>query len=279
MLRPNAFWSIVAALIGSANIGAAHAEVRPALTVFGPPSFERSLQQIDAIFTRATGQAVVLSVAPSAKLEQLVEHGERPDVIIATAHRLSRLSHEGLVRPKSTEALASVHLVLVEPKGAHVPLRSIYPGFPIGPVLGPYGKIAVPNAEGSAAGSRAMTALISLGGWLGIATRIIQEPSSQDALNAIASGEAILAVAYDSDAEMDPEVRILSYFPEDTYPRVEYGAAEAAQSQGVPAAKFLAFLRGPEATDILRRQGFAILGEQGHQDTVRVRAGLLRARH
>jgi len=199
MLRPHAVWSIAAVLIGTADIAAAHAEVRPTFTVFGPPSFERSLQQIDAIFTRATGQAVVLRVAASPKLEQLVEQGERPDVIIATAHRLSRLSHEGLVRPQSREALASVHLVLVEPKGAHVPLRSIYPGFPIGQVLGPYGKIAVPNAEGSAAGSRAMTALISLSGWLAIATRIIREPSSQDALNALASGDAILAVAYDSD--------------------------------------------------------------------------------
>jgi molybdate transport system substrate-binding protein len=250
----------MAAFVAATGFASAHAQAAPHLTVFAPPALERSVKGIDVAFAEAAGGAPALTIAPSAQLEHLVEQGARPDVIITTKRRLDQLSQEGLVRSKSRESIGSTRLVLVERKDSNVALRQIYPGLPLGEVLGPDGKIAMPSADRSVAGSRAMTALIKLGGWLAIASKIIPVDTSRQALNAVDRGQAVLAVAYESDARTDPTIRILSDFPADTNATVDYCAAAGARSRSTATNAFLAFLRGPKATDILTRDGFRVSG-------------------
>lgn len=258
LTRPHSISRLAAAVMAAANVPASQVRAEATTTVYGPPAIERSLNEITTAFTRATGQVVMLKVAPSVQLERRLEQGEQPNVVITTKRRLERLSRKGLVSPRSRQTLVSASLVLVERTDSHVPIQKIYPGFPLGDVLGVDGKIAVPDADSTVAGSRAMSALIRLGGWLAIASKIIREASSGDALNAVDSGEALLAVAYDRDAKIDPAIKILSYFPTNATTTVEYDAAAAADSQSTATAKFLTFLRGPQAIEILRQDGFGV---------------------
>jgi molybdate transport system substrate-binding protein len=252
----------VAALAGAAGVSHADAQATSSLIVFAPPAFERSLQEIDSAFTIETGQAVTVKIAPSAQLELMAEQGGQPDVIITTKRRLRQLSRMGLVEARTIETIAATHLILVERNDSRVGLGQIYPGLPLREVLGPEGRLAVPNADRSVAGSRAMAALIKLGGWLAISQRIITVASSRAALNAVVAGEAILAVAYESDSRMDPTIRILGDFPADTNPVVNYCAAAGPGSNPIMEHVFLAFLNGPKGIEILRRGGFRV----GRQD-------------
>lgn len=247
---------VIVLVVGAAGFAPAQAQRTATLTIFAPPALERSLKDIDVAFAAASGREPDLIVAPSAQLERQVEHGDTPDVVITTKRRLGRLSQERQVRPKTRQIVASTRLVLVERNDSHVGLREIYPGLPLGQVLGPDGKIAMPGADRSVAGARAMTALIKLGGWLAIASKILPVDSSGEALKAVDSGQAILAVAYESGARTDPAIRILSDFPADTNATVDYCAAAGIRSRSTATDAFLAFLAGPKAVAILRRDGF-----------------------
>ena len=79
------------------------------------------------------------------------------------------------------------------------------------------------------------------------------------ALLFVAQGEAPLGIVYDTDAKVEPKVRIVGLFPDSSHPRIVYPAARIAASQAANAADYLAFLHGPAASAIFRRYGFTVL--------------------
>jgi molybdate transport system substrate-binding protein len=75
------------------------------------------------------------------------------------------------------------------------------------------------------------------------------------ALNFVARGEAPLGIVYDTDAMVEPGVRVVDLFPDDTHPPILYPAA-LLKGATPAAAAFLTFLEGPEAKAVFERYGF-----------------------
>jgi molybdate transport system substrate-binding protein len=75
----------------------------------------------------------------------------------------------------------------------------------------------------------------------------------------VARGETPLGVVYDTDAMIEPKVRIVGLFPESSHPPIRYPAAAVSSSTNAAAPAFLAFLRSPPARAIFHRYGFITL--------------------
>ena len=79
------------------------------------------------------------------------------------------------------------------------------------------------------------------------------------ALTFVASGEAPLGIVYESDAKVEPGVKVVARFPETSHPPIVYPAALIRTSARPDAARFLETLRMPASAAILAREGFVPL--------------------
>jgi molybdate transport system substrate-binding protein len=78
------------------------------------------------------------------------------------------------------------------------------------------------------------------------------------ALVLVSRGEAPLGIVYETDAKVEPSVRIIGTFPADSYPAIVYPVA-ATTTAKAGTEQYLSFLRSPAAKEIFERHGFAFL--------------------
>ncbi|MCC7346184.1 MAG: molybdate ABC transporter substrate-binding protein, partial [Variibacter sp.] len=104
----------------------------------------------------------------------------------------------------------------------------------------------------------AKAALENLGIWASVEAKMAMAESVRAALALVARGEAPLGIVYETDAKVEPKVKIIGVFPADSHPPVTYPVA--ATASGKPdAAGYLDFLRGQAAKAIFERYGFTFL--------------------
>ena len=78
------------------------------------------------------------------------------------------------------------------------------------------------------------------------------------ALALVGRGEAPLGIVYETDAKIEPNVKIVGHFPEDSHPPIIYPVALTANAKP-EAAQYLAFLRSDAAKTIFETYGFTFL--------------------
>ena len=145
-------------------------------------------------------------------------------------------------------------LVLVAPADSPVKLK-IGPGFPLAAALGARGRIATGDPSSVPAGKYARAALMRLGVWQSVESRIIPADNVRTALNFVARAEAPLGLVYETDARAEKRVRAVDVFPDTTHEPIRYPAA-ATTVAGAEAAGFLEFLTSEPARAIFDRAGF-----------------------
>jgi molybdate transport system substrate-binding protein len=167
------------------------------------------------------------------------------------------LQQRHLIATDTRADLLANHLALVAPTGSPIRLR-IAPGMPLAAALGADGRLALSGPD-VPAGRYAQAALTSLRVWPSVEGRLARGESVRATLAFVARGETPLGIVYDTDAKIEPKVRIVGLFPESSHPPIRYPAALLASSKNASARAFLAFLRGPRASAIFRRYGFITL--------------------
>jgi molybdate transport system substrate-binding protein len=120
------------------------------------------------------------------------------------------------------------------------------------------GRLAMANVDTVPAGRYGKAALTALGVWTQVADRLAQGEDVRTALAYVARGEAPLGIVYATDARVEPRVRVVATFPENTHPPIVYPVALTPEAVA-GAAQFLAYLRGPEARAVFERAGFTVL--------------------
>ena len=78
------------------------------------------------------------------------------------------------------------------------------------------------------------------------------------ALTLVARGEAVLGIVYETDAKVEPNVKIVGAFPADSHEPITYPVAATVNAKP-EAGEYLAFLRGPLSKDIFEKYGFTFL--------------------
>jgi molybdate transport system substrate-binding protein len=234
--------------------GGARAHPRP-ITVFAAASLQNVMQEIGADYAKATGTPVSFNFAGSSTLARQIVEGAPVDLFISADPKwMDYAESHGLVEGASRVDLLTNHLALIAPKGSTVTLK-IGPGFAIAKALGD-GRLAMADPDAVPAGLYGKAALIKLGVWPDVQTRIAKGDSVRAALVFVAKGEAPLGVVYDTDAKIDPAVRIVDLFPDDSHPPILYPAAVIVSPKSPEARAFLAYLQTPPVRAVFARYGF-----------------------
>ncbi|WP_298850866.1 molybdate ABC transporter substrate-binding protein [uncultured Sphingomonas sp.] len=233
----------------------ASAQDKAPITVFAAASLTDSLQAAGKAYTARAGVPVRFSFASSAVIAHQLESGARADLFIsADTAWMDYVQTRGLIQPQSRHDLLRGRLALVAPRASRVRL-SIAPRFALAQALGPRGRLAVGDPDYVPAGRYARAALEKLGVWQSVADRLARADNVRVALAFVSRGEAPLGIVYETDARIDPGVRVVGLFPENSHPPIVYPAA-VTRNAGAGGRGFHAFLRGAQGQAIFRRYGF-----------------------
>lgn len=227
------------------------------LTVFAAASLRDVLDAQAVAFARAGGPPVRFSYAATSTLARQIERGAPADVFIAAdTDWMDYAARRGLIEARTRRDLAANRLALIAPAGSAVRFK-LEKGMPLRSALGG-GRLAMAGAD-VPAGRYGRAALTRLGAWPSVKDRVVAADNVRTAMLFVSRGEAPLGVVYDTDARVEPRVRIVGLFPAGSHPRIVYPAAVVRGSANPAAARLLAFLRSRAGGDIFRRYGFTPL--------------------
>ena len=244
---------ITALLVASLMATAAHAAP---VTVFAAASLKNALDEVGVEYEKAGGEAR-FSYAASSAIARQIEQGAPADVYVsADSDWMNYLAERKLIVAASRRDLLTNRLALIAPADSKVALK-VGKGMPLAKALGS-GRLAVAGPD-VPAGKYARASLTALGVWNSVSGKLVQAENVRAALQFVARGETPLGIVYDTDAKVEPKVRIVGLFPDGSHPKIVYPAAVVASSKNPDAAKFLAFMRTPKAAAVFRKYGFVVL--------------------
>jgi molybdate transport system substrate-binding protein len=228
--------------------------------VFAAASLKDALDAINAAWSKESGKSAVISYAGSSVLAKQIEESAPADVFIsADLNWMDYLAKRNLIKPDTRFNLLGNTLVLIAPKDSSLEAK-IVPDFPLAALIGD-GKLAMANTESVPAGKYGKAALTKLGIWDSVKDKIAQAENVRAALLLVSRGEAPLGIVYATDANADPNVKVLGTFPANTHKPIIYPAAVLAQSRSTDAQAFVTFLKTDTANKLFQDQGFTVLAE------------------
>ena len=245
---------VTSAMLSLGAVGAQAADAPRGVLVFAAASLASVLGDLDGVFTARTGIQVTSSLAASSTLAKQIEAGAPADVYFsADLQWMTYLEQRGLLRPGSRHDVVGNSLVLIAP--ASSPLQvSIAPGFGLARLLGG-GHLAVADPDSVPAGIYAREALRKLGVWDSVVPRLVRAENVRAALAYVARGDAPLGIVYRTDALVEKGVHVAGVFPADSHSPIVYPVALTRHSNRA-AARYLAFITGPDARSLFRKWGF-----------------------
>ena len=244
----------------TALIVQAHGAEKKSITVFAAASMRNALEEVNTLFTDRSGNNVVSSYAASSALMEQIEQGAPADVFLsADTEWMDYGAKRNLINNDTRENLLGNRLVLTAPKDLKIDAVTIAPGFGLAALVG-NGRIASGDVRAVPAGLYAKAALVKLGVWSSVEPKLSMSENVRAALVLVSRGGARLGIVYETDAKIDPGVKIVGVFPEDLHPPIIYPVAMTRDAK-LEAAKYLAFLTTPEATAVFERYGFRVLAK------------------
>jgi molybdate transport system substrate-binding protein len=235
------------------------AVAQQSVTVFAAASMKNALDDIDAAFTKASGIKVVASYAASSALAKQIEQGAPADAFVSADLKwMDYLGERKLIKPATRTNLLGNKLVLIAPKDSKLDHVAIGQGFDIAKLAGD-GRIAVAGVKAVPAGLYAKAALEKLGAWKAAEPKLAQAENVRATLAFVARGETPLGIVYETDARIEPKVKVIGVFPANSHPPVTYPVAATANTTKADVPKYLDFLRTKQAKGIFEKYGFSVL--------------------
>jgi len=219
---------------------------------------KNALDDVNAAFLKAAGIKVVTSYAASSALARQIEQGAPADIFAsADLDWMDYAAQKKVIRDDTRLNLLGNRLVLIAPKDSRISEVKIGAAFDLARLVG-NARIASADVRAVPAGKYAKAALEALGAWAAVEKKIAMAENVRAALALVARGEAVLGIVYESDAKVEPGVRIVGIFPEDSHPAIVYPVAATATARP-EAAAYLAFLRSGIAKAAFEQYGFTSL--------------------
>jgi len=258
VLKKNPIMAALAAVI--AVVAAPHTAVAQdrSIIVFAAASMKNALDDVDAAFTKKTGIKVVTSYAASSALMKQIEQGAPADVFVsADLQWMDYGAQKKLIKDDTRANLLGNRLVLIAPKDSKIGGVTIGPNFDLAKLAGDE-RIATGDVRAVPVGLYAKAALEKLGVWASVEPKMAMTENVRAALILVARGEAPLGIVYETDAKVEPGVKIVGVFPDDSHPPIVYPVAATAVAKP-DAAQYLAFLRAQAAKSVFESYGFTFL--------------------
>lgn len=258
MLRRHFITSLALLGLATAGLTAPAAAQDKTITVFAAASMKNALDDIATAYSKKSGVKVVASYAASSTLIKQIEQGAPADVFAsADLDWMDYATKKKLVQDDTRINLLGNRLVLIAPKDSKIANVAIGPGFDLAKLVGD-GRIATGDVKAVPVGKYAKAALEKLGSWSAAAPKFAMAESVRSALALVARGEAVLGIVYETDAKIEPNVKIVGAFPPDSHPAIIYPVALTTGAKP-EAAAYLAYLRSQTAKTIFEKYGFSFL--------------------
>lgn len=244
-------------ILAGASLSPAAAEDKT-ITVFAAASMKNALDAVDAAYTGKTGVKVTASYAASSVLARQIEQGAPADVFVsADTDWMDYAASKKTINEPTRVNLLGNSIVLIAPKDSKIDNVTIAQGFDLAKLAGD-GRIATGDVKSVPVGKYAKAALEKLGAWTAAEPKFAMAESVRAALTLVARGEANLGIVYSTDAKVEPGVKIVGTFPENSHPAIIYPVA-ATMTAKPETNDYLAFLRTSAAKTILEKYGFKFL--------------------
>jgi len=228
------------------------------ITIFAAASMKNALDDINAAFTKQTGIKTVASYAASSALMKQIENGAPADVFAsADLEWMDYGVQKKVIKDDTRVNLLGNRLVLIAPKDSKIGDVKIGLGFDLAKLAGD-GRVATGDVRSVPVGKYAKAALEKLGAWAAVEPKMAMAENVRAALTLVARGEAPLGIVYSTDAKVEPNVKIVGVFPEDSHPAIVYPVALTVTAKP-DAARYIAFLRSQAAKAIFDNYGFSYL--------------------
>jgi molybdate transport system substrate-binding protein len=228
------------------------------ILVFAAASMKNALDEVDAAFATQNGINVVASYDASSALMKQIQQGAPADVYISADQQwMDYGSQQKLIDDSTRVNLLGNKLVLIAPNESKFSDVTIGPGLDLAKLAGD-GRIATGDVRAVPVGIYAKTALQKLGLWDSVAPRLAMVGNVRAALVLVARGEAPLGIVYATDAKVEPAVKIIGVFPDDSHDPIVYPASATVGAKRA-ARLYLDFLRSTAARSIFERFGFSFL--------------------
>lgn len=236
------------------SAGASDEGAEDGLLVFAAASLTDVLGEIGKVYESTTGKRVKFSFAASSALARQIEAGARADVFVSADREwMDYLADRKLIAAASRRNVAGNRLVLIAPADSTARIEVI-DGLDLRSTLGER-RLAIADPDIVPAGRYAKAALEALHGWSGVSDRLARAENVRVALAYVATGEAPLGIVYETDARVEPRVRIVGTFPAESHPEIRYPAALTSVAGG-DARGFLDFLGNFQPRAAFTRHGF-----------------------
>jgi len=231
----------------------AHTEDKT-ITVFAAASLTNALDDVDTDFTKQSGIKIVARYGASSALAKQIKQGAPADVFASAD--LQWMDH--CVRKKDTRVnLLGNKLVLIAAKDIKIDHVTIGPGFDLAKLAGD-GRVATGDVREVPVGLYAKAVLERLGAWAAVEPKIAMSENVRVALGLVARGEAPLGIVYETDAKIEPAVKVIGAFPDNTQDPIIYPVA-LTETAKPDAAQYLSFLRSQTAKSVFEKYGFNFL--------------------
>ena len=189
-------------------------------------------------------------------LAKQIEASAGADMFIsADTESMDYLDKKNLIARPTRANLFGNSLVLIAPADSKIALRIAH-AFRLADALRG-GRLALATTDSVPAGRYGKAALMALGVWDSVKDRLAQGEDVRATLAYVARGEAPLGIVYATDARIEPKVRVVGTFPQDTHEPIVYPAALTRDAKP-DAASFLAYLKSRDARAVLERAGFTV---------------------
>jgi molybdate transport system substrate-binding protein len=228
------------------------------ITVFAAASMKNALDDVDATFIKQSGIKVVASYDASSALMKQIEGGAPADVFVSADLKwMDYGAQKKLIKDDTRVNLLGNTLVLIASKDSKIDHVTIAPGFDLAKLAGD-GRIATGDVKAVPVGLYAQAALEKLGVWSSVEPKMAMTANVRAALVLVARGEAPLGIVYSTDVKVEPGVKVVGVFPEESHDPIVYPVA-ATTGAKPEATAYLAFLRSQAAKTIFESYGFAVL--------------------
>lgn len=247
---------LILVLVMTALAPAAPRAAGQPVVVSAAVSLTDALQDAATAWQARTGEQVTLNLGASSMLARQITAGAKVDLFIsADEAQLDVVQRAGLVSPASRVDLLGNALVVAVPSDRPLAISSVRTLLDAR-----VRRIAIGDPNGVPAGVYARRYLEAQGIWRALQPKLVPAGSVRLALAAVENGAADAAIVYRTDLALTTRARLAWVVPAADAPRIVYPAAVLASGQqAAAAARFLAFLKGPEAGAIFRRAGFVPL--------------------
>src|ERR1700744_537600 len=201
------------------------------LTVFAAASMKNALDDIDTAFTAKTGVKVSASYAASSQLAKQIEQGAPADIFLsADTDWMDYATAKKTINEPTRVNLLGNSIVLIAPKDSKIDNVAIGQGFDLAKLAGD-GKIATGDVKAVPVGKYAQAALEKLGAWKAAEPKFAMVDNVRVALTLVARGEAGLGIVYETDAKIEPKVKIVGKFPEYSHPPTIFPVAATVRAK------------------------------------------------